>query len=214
MNPVCLFRKLQVSITQQASVFSRAATLCRATPSIQHPVWASVDKRQYRNMPTHGIGRWKYLLPKEGSKRKKDKLQMKAIMSESDKAYGSLNVRVSGYDMTVVEHYSQYIHNLCSRLGIKVADSYALPTKSTEVVLMQEEGTKMYVDAILKTHERVVQLSTLTATLCPVLMDVLLKNQPEGVQLSVTKHTEADFHARFKSRPELEGLMAQMKPRR
>lgn len=37
--------------------------------------------------------------------------------------------------------------------------SYALPTKSTEVMLMQEQGTKMYVDAILKTHERVVQVS-------------------------------------------------------
>lgn len=37
--------------------------------------------------------------------------------------------------------------------------SYALPTKSTEVLLMQEQGTKMYADAILKTHERVVQVS-------------------------------------------------------
>ncbi|XP_075948348.1 large ribosomal subunit protein mL48-like [Anarhichas minor] len=112
--------------------------------------------------------------------------------------------------MTLVEHYSQYIHNLCNRLGIKVAESYALPTKTTEVMLMQEQGTKMFVDAVLKTHSRVVQLSSLNATACPVLIDVLLKNQPEGVQLSVQEHTEADFHARFKGRPELEGLMAQM----
>ncbi|KAI3375675.1 hypothetical protein L3Q82_003988 [Scortum barcoo] len=180
MNPVCVFRKLQVSITQQASVFNQAVTLCRATPSIQHPVWASVDKREYKSMPTHGIGRWKYLLPKEGPKRKKDKLQMKAIMSESDKAYGSLNVRVSGYDMTVVEHYSQYIHNLCSRLGVKVAESFALPTKSTEWSCSCKK----------KRHQ---DLSALTATLCPVFMDVLLKNQPEGVQLSVTKGSYADL---------------------
>ncbi|XP_039894244.1 39S ribosomal protein L48, mitochondrial-like [Simochromis diagramma] len=58
--------------------------------------------------------------------------------------------------------------------------SYALPRKSTEVMLMQEQGTKTYVDAVLKTHHRVVQ------------------------------HTEADFQARFKARPELEGLIAQM----
>lgn len=55
-------------------------------------------------------------------KKKKDKLQMKEILAETDTAYGSLNVTVSGYDMTLVEHYSQYIHNLCNRLGIKVAD--------------------------------------------------------------------------------------------
>lgn len=210
MNPV--FRKVQASVAQQALLLNKALTPGRAAPSIRHPVWCtqSVNERQYKGMPTHGIGRWKYLLPKQAPRKKKDKHQMKRIMSATDTTYGTLNVNVSGYDMTVVEHYSQYIHNFCNRLGIKVADSYALPTKSTEVMLMQEQGTKTYVDAVLKTHHRVIQLSTLNAALCPVFMDVLLKNQPEGVQLSVTEHTEADFQARFKARPELEGLIAQM----
>uniref|UniRef100_UPI0037E75462 large ribosomal subunit protein mL48 n=1 Tax=Semicossyphus pulcher TaxID=241346 RepID=UPI0037E75462 len=208
MNPV--FRKLQVSVTQQAIVLNQVLTSCRATPCTQHPVWACVNKRQYKSMPTHGIGRWRHLLPKETSKKKKDKHQLKPILEATNTAYGTLNVKVSGYDMTLVEHYSQYIHNLCNRLGIKVAESYALPTKTTEVMLMQEQGTKMFVDAVLKTHLRVIQLSSLNATLCPVFMDVLLKNQPEGVQLSLQEHTEADFQARFKGRPELEGLMAQI----
>ncbi|MEQ2187547.1 hypothetical protein GOODEAATRI_005810 [Goodea atripinnis] len=55
-------------------------------------------------------------------KKKKDKTQMKQMVSATDTAYGTLNVKVSGYDMTVVEHYSQYIHNLCNRLGIQVAE--------------------------------------------------------------------------------------------
>ncbi|KAM8746622.1 large ribosomal subunit protein mL48-like [Acanthopagrus schlegelii] len=207
MNPV--FRRLQVSVTQQA--LNQVLTLCRATPSIRHPVCASVNERQYRSMPTHGIGKWRHFLQRQAPKKKKDKHQMKKIIAPTDTAYGTLNVKVSGYDMTVVEHYSQYIHNFCNRLGIKVSECYALPTKSTEVLLMQEQGTKMYVDAILKTHERVVQLSALNAAMCPVFMDVLLKHQPEGVQLSVTEHTEADFQARFKARPEMEGLIAQIK---
>lgn len=135
---------------------------------------------------------------------------MKPIVAATPTAYGTLNVSVSGYDMTVVERYSQYIHNLSNRLGIEVAESYALPTKTTEVMLMQEQGTKTIVDAILKTHLRVVQLNSLNAALCPVFMEVVLKNQPEGVQLSVKEHTEADYQARFKARPELEGLIAQM----
>ncbi|XP_034532460.1 39S ribosomal protein L48, mitochondrial [Notolabrus celidotus] len=208
MNPV--FRKLQVSVTQQAFVLNQALTLCRATPCIQSPVWACVNTRQYKSMPTHGIGRWRHLVPKEPVRKKKDRHQMKPILAATNTAYGTLNVMVSGYDMTLVEHYSQYIHNLCNRLGVKVSDSYALPTKSMEVMLMQEQGTKMYVEALLKTHQRIIQLSSLSATLCPVFMDVMLKSQPEGVQLSVTEHTEADYHARFKTRPELEGLLAQM----
>lgn len=200
MNPV--LRKL-LAVNQ---------TLCRTTPSIQHPFWAIVTERQYKGRPTHGIGRWRHLLPREEPKKKKDKNrhQMKPIIAATNTAYGTLNVKVSGYDMTLVEHYSQYIHNLCNRLRIKVSECYALPTKSTEVLLMQEQGTKMYADAILKTHQRVVQLSSPDASLCSVLMEVLLKSQPEGVQLSVNEHTQADFQVRFKGRPELEGLLAQM----
>ncbi|XP_045548697.1 39S ribosomal protein L48, mitochondrial isoform X2 [Salmo salar] len=109
------------------------------------------NERQYRTRPTHGIGKYKHLLTKEAPK--KERQQMKEIKTATDAEYGTLNVKVSGY---------------------------ALPTKSTEVMVMPEQGTKMYVDAILKTHERIVQ------------------------------HTEADYQARFKARPELEGLMAQI----
>ncbi|XP_029382301.1 large ribosomal subunit protein mL48 [Echeneis naucrates] len=200
------FRRLQVC------VLNPVLALCRATPSVQSPVcdMASVNDRQYHSMPTHGIGKWSYLVKRKGPKKKKDRFQMKPVVAASDTAYGTLNVKVSGYDMTLVEHYAQYIHNFCNRLDIKVGLCYALPTKTTEVMLMQEQGTKMYVDAVLKTHERVIQLTSLKSTLCPVFMDVLLKNQPEGVQLSVKEHTEADYKMRFKARPALEELLAQM----
>ncbi|KAG9351445.1 hypothetical protein JZ751_022695 [Albula glossodonta] len=170
---------------------------------------STANVRQYRSMPTHGIGRYKYLLPKEQpKKKKKERLQMKPIKAATETQYGDLNVKVFGYDMTLVEHYSQYIHNLCNRLKVKVAESYALPTKTTEIMIMQEKGTKMYLDAVLKTHERVVQITGLNATVCPVFIEVLLKNQPEGVDLSIKEHTEADFTSRFKARPELEELLA------
>lgn len=267
---------------------------------------------------------------------------MKKIMAPTDTAYGTLNVKVSGHDMTVVEHYSQYIHNFCNRLGIKVSEwwgcsklqssytpesltdftvichhsnhsvckisikmwkitvsqsdvfstveemlrwenictrmlfvasfSYALPTKSMEVLLMQEQGTKMYVDATLKTHERVVQVkrslylprspsalvrpdywSVLFIHVCSWALwtlpcvpfswtcflrisqrefsclwrrwvSVTTASQQQSVESCdyfksnnpscpcfFSQHTEADFQARFKARPEMEGLMAQMK---
>ncbi|MBN3309538.1 PAAF1 factor, partial [Amia calva] len=141
-------------------------------------------------MPTHGIGRYKYLLPKQLPKKKrKDKMQIKQINPGTETVYGTLNVLVSGYDMTLVEHYSQYVHNLCNRLKIKVDESYALPTKTTELILVQEQGTKIHVDSVLKTHKRVVQVSDLSSTLAPVFLEVLLRNQPEGVELLVKEPT-------------------------
>ncbi|KAM8881369.1 large ribosomal subunit protein mL48 [Synchiropus picturatus] len=194
-------------------LLSQALFLCRATPLSLHPVGGGVTlrlDRHYNGMPTYGIGRWRHLLIKEAPKKKKERIQMKEMLAASSTCYGTLNVEIAGYDMTLVEHYSQYIHNLCHRLNITVSDCYALPTHTKEVYLMQEQGTKMLVDSILKTHTRVVQLKSLTATLCPTLMELLLKNQPEGVQLSVKEHTEADFLGRFKARPELEGLISQI----
>ncbi|XP_053500895.1 39S ribosomal protein L48, mitochondrial isoform X1 [Ictalurus furcatus] len=206
-----LHTAITVLLMQNTRALVQAVSLIRS-PVLKQPVslGAFMPDRQYRSMPTHGIGRYKYLLPKEMQKKKKEKAQMKEIKAATDTEYGVLNMTVSGYDMTLVEHYAQYIHKLCNRLEIKVTDSYALPTKSTEVMVMPEQGTKMYVDVILKTHERVVQISRMKATLAPVLMEVLLKNQPEGVQLCIKEHTEAEYKARFKARPELEGLLAQM----
>lgn len=55
-------------------------------------------------------------------KKKKDKIQIKQIKASTDTEFGVLNVCVSGYDMTLVEHYSQYIHNFCNHLDINVVE--------------------------------------------------------------------------------------------
>ncbi|XP_051541483.1 39S ribosomal protein L48, mitochondrial-like isoform X2 [Myxocyprinus asiaticus] len=192
------------------TLLGSASFLQNEVLTTQMPWVVLLTNREYRSMPTHGIGKYRHLLSKTLPKKKKDKIQMKQIKAATDTKFGILNVCVSGYDMTLVEHYSQYIHNLCNHLEIKVDESYALPTKTTEVMVMQDQGTKMYVDGVMKTHERVVQISEMEATLCPVFLEVLLKNQPEGVQFCVKQHTEADFQGRFKARPELEGLIAKI----
>ncbi|XP_042588903.1 39S ribosomal protein L48, mitochondrial-like [Cyprinus carpio] len=203
LNKVLLLQNTQALVCAVSSVQSQLLTTHMALGVL-------LTNRQYRSMPTHGIGKYRHLLPKALPKKKKDRVQVKQIKAATATEFGVFNVCVSGYDMTLVEHYSQYIHNLCNHLDIKVDESYALPTKSTEVMLMQEQGTKMYLDAVLKTHERIVQISEMKATLFPIFMDVVLKNQPEGVRFCVKQHSETDFQARFKTRPELEGLLAKI----
>ncbi|XP_053552765.1 39S ribosomal protein L48, mitochondrial-like isoform X1 [Bombina bombina] len=195
-------------------LLKQAAALCRLigqrpTPHSNSGFLVQSSTRNYRSQPTHGIGRFKHLLPPETPK-KKDKQIAKEIKAGSDSEYGVLNMQVTGYSMVQVEHYTQYVHNLCTRLSVKVDECYAKPTRTKEVMLLQEHGNKMYQDAMLTTHERVVQVSGLSATLAPILMEVLIMNQPEGVQLLVKEHTEADYQVRFKARPELENLVASM----
>ncbi|NWV06146.1 RM48 protein, partial [Ptilonorhynchus violaceus] len=166
--------------------------------------------RSYRSRPTHGIGKFRYLLPKEAPKKKKDKVQMKEINAGTEYEFGDVNIQMTSYDLCLVEHFAQYVHRLCNRLSIPVTESYAMPTKTNEVLFLEERGSKMQVDAVLTTHQRVVQISGLSSTFAPIFLEIIQSSQPEGVHLLVKQYTEADFKSRLKSRPELEELLAQM----
>ncbi|XP_072333232.1 large ribosomal subunit protein mL48 isoform X1 [Scyliorhinus torazame] len=211
MNPVLT----KVLCVRHATLLKlSAATVFRLTFVRYPPLWFPgnnlASERHYRSMPTHGIGKYKYLLPREVPRKKREKLKMKQLKPGTDTEYGVLNIQLNGYDMTLVEHYIQYIHRLCNQLKIRVEESYAMPTKSTEFSVLQEQGTKMNMEGVIQSHERIVQVSGLSSLLAPIVVEVLQTNQPEGVQLCIKEHTEADFNARFKARPELEGLMAQI----
>ncbi|XP_027571193.1 39S ribosomal protein L48, mitochondrial [Pipra filicauda] len=197
------------AMLRQLFALSRAATprenhLCAAGAALLS------CHRSYRSRPTHGIGRYKYLLPPETPKKKKDRVQMKEINPGTEFEYGDVNIQMTSYDMCLVEHFAQYVHRLCNRLSIKVNESYAMPTKTNEVLFLEEKGSKMQLDAVLTTHQRVVQISGLSSTFAPILLEVIQSNQPEGVHLLIKQHTEADFKSRLKARPELEELLAQI----
>nr|XP_048290972.1 39S ribosomal protein L48, mitochondrial isoform X2 [Myodes glareolus] len=138
------------------------------------------SSRHYRTKPTHGIGRYRHLVKVLEPKKKKAKVDVRAINLGTDYEYGVLNIHLTAYDMTLAESYAQYVHRLCNRLSIKVEESYAMPTKTMEVMRLPDQGNKMVLDSVLTTHERVVQ------------------------------HTEEDFKGRFKARPELEELLAKL----
>ncbi|XP_009864339.1 PREDICTED: 39S ribosomal protein L48, mitochondrial, partial [Apaloderma vittatum] len=197
------------ALLKQVLVLSRAAT------PREGPLCAAGDAlvschRHYRSRPTHGIGRFKYLLPKETPKRRKDKVQMQKVNAGTEYEYGDVNIQMTSYDMCLVEHFARYVHRLCNRLSIRVKESYAMPTKTNEVLFLEERGSKMQLDAVLTTHQRVVQINGLSSTFAPILLEIIQSSQPEGVHLLVKEHSEADFKSRLKSRPELEELLAQM----
>ncbi|XP_053058509.1 39S ribosomal protein L48, mitochondrial [Acinonyx jubatus] len=166
--------------------------------------------RHYKTKPTHGIGRYKHLVKAQEPKKKRGKVEVRPINLGTDYEYGVLNIHLTAYDMALAESYAQYVHNLCNHLSIKVEESYAMPTKTMEVLRLQDQGSKMFLDSVLTTHERVVQISGLSATFAEIFLEIIQSNLPEGVRLSVKEHTEEDFKGRFKARPELEELLAKL----
>ncbi|XP_063497460.1 large ribosomal subunit protein mL48 isoform X1 [Symphalangus syndactylus] len=204
------------------TIFKQGFSLLRFRTSEEKPIYSVVyleylkggillsTSRPYKTKPTHGIGKYKHLIKAEEPKKKKGKVEVRAINLGTDYEYGVLNIHLTAYDMTLAESYAQYVHNLCNSLSIKVEESYAMPTKTIEVLQLQDQGSKMFLDSVLTTHERVVQISGLSATFAEIFLEIIQSSLPEGVRLSVKEHTEEDFKGRFKARPELEELLAKL----
>ncbi|XP_059250259.1 large ribosomal subunit protein mL48-like [Mustela nigripes] len=196
-------------------IFKQAFSLLRVRTSGENPISSAggillSTSRHYKTRPIHGIGRYKHLVKPKEPKKKRAKVEVRPINLGADYEYGVLNIHLTAYNMAVVESYAQYAHNLCNHLSIKVEKSYSMPTKTMEVLRLQDQGSKMLPDSVLTTHERVVQISGLSATFAEIFLEIIQSNLPEGVRLSVKEHTEEDFKGRFKTQPELEELLAKL----
>ncbi|XP_058543802.1 large ribosomal subunit protein mL48 isoform X6 [Neofelis nebulosa] len=231
-HPILLY---EVLCPRNDTIFKQGFSLLRFRTSGENPICSAggillSTSRHYKTKPTHGIGRYKHLVKAQeigpllswtdpGSsdgresfqpKKKRGKVEVRPINLGTDYEYGVLNIHLTAYDMALAESYAQYVHNLCNHLSIKVEESYAMPTKTMEVLRLQDQGSKMFLDSVLTTHERVVQISGLSATFAEIFLEIIQSNLPEGVRLSVKEHTEEDFKGRFKARPELEELLAKL----
>ncbi|KAM9658040.1 large ribosomal subunit protein mL48 isoform 1-T1 [Trichechus inunguis] len=205
----------QVLCLRNDTIFKQAFSLLRCRTSRENPICSAGGfllntSRHYKTKPTHGIGRYKHLIIAQEPKKKRGKVEVRPINLGTDHEYGVVNIHLTAYDMALAESYAQYVHNLCNDLSIKVEESYALPTKTVEVLQLQDQGNKTFLDSVLTTHERVVQISGLSATFAEIFLEIIGNNLPEGVKLSVKEHTEEDFKGRFKARPELEELLAKL----
>ncbi|XP_006156372.1 39S ribosomal protein L48, mitochondrial [Tupaia chinensis] len=203
----------KVLCLRNSTIFKQSSSFLRVTPSEENPIYSAGGillsaSRHYKTKPTHGIGRYRHLIKAE-PKKKRGKLEVRPINLGTDYEYGVLNIDLTAYNMTLAESYAQYVHNLCNHLSFKVEESYAMSTKTMEVMQLQDQGSKMFLDSILTTHERVVQISSLNATFAEIFLEIIQSNLPEGVSLSVREHTE-DFKGRFKAQPELEELLAKL----
>ncbi|CAD7693788.1 unnamed protein product [Nyctereutes procyonoides] len=156
--------------------------------------------QHYKSKPTHGIGKYKQLVKPQEPKKKKGKVEVRPFNLRTYYEYGVLNIHLTSYDMALAERYAQYVHHLCSHLSIKIE----------EMLLLQDQGNKMLLDSVLTTHERMVQISGLSATFAEIFFEIIQSNLPERVRLSVKEHTEEDFKGRFKARSELEELLAKL----
>ncbi|KAK2177758.1 hypothetical protein NP493_581g00008 [Ridgeia piscesae] len=106
--------------------------------------------------------------------------------------YEELNIRLRGYDFTVLESFMKYVHNMADVLDIS-ADAWPVPARTTTVRTFKPFSTKTLHEYNLSLYERVVQIQDVPATMVPLFLEVVQQNLPEGVSMAACEpETEED----------------------
>jgi len=124
--------------------------------------------------------------------------------------YPPINIQIKGYDFEILESFQSYIHNLAENIGVDVGDAWATPATTWKVHTYAEESTVVKETYTLQLYERNVQIVDVQTTDLPVLIDIIRKTLPEGVELSVHEHKEEHREARFIPDPFIEGLQSEL----
>ena len=95
----------------------------------------------YRTKSTHGIGRYEHLIKEGEPKKKRGKVEVRPIDSGTDYEHGVLDIHLLCTTWRW-QTYAQYVHNLCNHLSTEVEESYAVPTKTLEVLGLRTKAAK------------------------------------------------------------------------
>jgi len=125
-------------------------------------------------------------------------------------SYDCLNIRLRGYDYTVVEHFGGYVHSTSTLLGIDVAQAWATPAKTSKVTLLKPRTSLVLAEYDLAIYERTVQMLDVPSTTAQILIDIFQTNLPEGVTLTVKEHAAEDDDLRYIPDVELKSLRKEL----
>ena len=127
------------------------------------------------------------------------------------KVYPPINIQMKGHNFDVLESYQSFVHNLVENMGIDCSDSWASPGTTIVAKTYDINSTIVKDSCPVSTYERNVQVSHLRSIDASLLIDLLRRTLPEGVDLSVHEHTEDHYEARFIPDPFITGLKEELR---
>merc|ERR1712050_44308 len=125
------------------------------------------------------------------------------------KEYDELHINLKGYDFTVLEHYSKYVHNLVKSFELD-CDCWPVPAKTTKIHTYKPNSAIIENTYDLATYHRVVSVEDLPAPMAPVLFEFIQQNLPEGVELNVDHPNPEEEEFRYLPDKELDMLHGQL----
>jgi len=125
--------------------------------------------------------------------------------------YPPINIQIKGYNFEILESFQSFIHNMAENIGIDVAEAWATPATTWQAFTYAEESTVVQDTYQLDLYERNIQIVNVQTIDLPILIDIIRKTLPEGVQLSIHENKDENQEARYIPDPFIDTLKSEIK---
>ena len=89
-----------------------------------------------------------------------------------------------------MESYGSYLHRLLNKLGVNVSNYWCAPNTTEKIETLKHESNVLESTYDLNLYERNVQIENLSSRLVSILVDLVGRSLPVGVQVSIHEHDE------------------------
>merc|ERR1712008_534952 len=124
--------------------------------------------------------------------------------------YPLVNAQLKGHNFDILESYRSFVHNLAENMGIDVQDSWATASETFIAKTYDLNSTIIRDGCKVDIFERNVQVTNMRSIDAPILIDILRRTLPEGVELNVLQHQEEHYEARYIPDPFISGITQEL----
>uniref|UniRef100_A0A0B6ZKN7 Small ribosomal subunit protein uS10 domain-containing protein n=2 Tax=Arion vulgaris TaxID=1028688 RepID=A0A0B6ZKN7_9EUPU len=108
-----------------------------------------------------------------------------------------LHIQMRGHDFPVLESYAKQVHGMVRVILNLESDSFASPAKSTQVRTFHPKSVNVNHKFDLQTFIRTVAVDNVPTTLVPIILQLVQKNCPEAVEVSLKEPEPEEEEFRY-----------------
>lgn len=124
--------------------------------------------------------------------------------------YPPLNIQLKGYNFDVLEQFQSWVHRIAENMGVDVSNAWATPAQTLSVTTYQEGGVRPKDTYQVHLYERNVQVTNLRSVDATILIDLIQRGLPEGVQFALHEHSVEAEERRWIADPFIDSLRKEL----
>lgn len=124
--------------------------------------------------------------------------------------YPPLNIQLKGYNFDVLEQFQSWVHQTVENMGVDVSEAWATPAQTYSMSTYQEGGVRPKDTYKIHLYERNVQVTNLRSVDATILIDLIQRALPEGVEFSLHEHTVEAEERRWIADPFIDSLRKEL----